>query len=358
MPDDFAKLLRDILETAVKESASDIHIVAGHPPVFRIAGQLANYEKIKIISADDCKGLALALMGSERQARFYQEKEMDFAYSLSEKIRFRVNVFLQMGCVSLALRLINAKIKTIEELNLPLTIKRFSQAQHGLVLITGASSQGKSTTLASLIDEINHTRKEHVITIEDPIEYIFQDDLSVIEQREIIQDTLSFARALRSALREDPDVIMVGEMRDLETIATTITAAETGHLVFATLHTNSASQTVHRVIDVFPSHQQNQIRAQLAVSLLGVVSQRLIPANSKGFLPACEVMFNTSAVGNLIRENKMHEIPSVIETSVKNGMCSFNKSLFDLVKAGCISKEAALTHSLNPEDLKIRLGKI
>ncbi|MDD4989772.1 MAG: type IV pilus twitching motility protein PilT [Candidatus Pacebacteria bacterium] len=355
---DYQKQLKTLLEDAVKKGASDVHIVVGHPPVFRIAGQLMPQVQDKLILPEDAKGLAEVLMAQERQARFLQEKEIDFAYTLSEKDRLRVNIFFQMGYVSCALRLINSKIQTIEELNLPLTIKRFTEAEHGLVLITGASSQGKSTTLASLVDTINHKRKEHIITIEDPIEFIFQDDLSLIEQREIHQDTLSFARALRAALREDPDVIMVGEMRDLETIGTTITAAETGHLVFATLHTNSASQTIHRIIDVFPAHQQNQIRAQLAVSLLGVVSQHLIPANGHGFLPACEVMFNNSAVSNLIRENKIHEIPSVIETSFQAGMCSFNKSLLDLVKAGLISKEDALVHSLSPDDLKIRLGKI
>ena len=355
---DYQKVLKDILETAISNNASDVHIVAGHPFILRIEGELVSQKYMPIISPEDSMGLALALMGQERKARFLQEKECDFAYSFSEKARFRVNIFFQMGFVSMALRLIGSKIRTIEELNLPITIKRFTKAEHGLVLITGASSQGKSTTLASLIDDINNSRREHIITIEDPIEYIFQDNLSLIEQREVLQDTLSFANALRSALREDPDVIMVGEMRDLETISTTITAAETGHLVFATLHTNSASQTIHRIIDVFPSDQQGQVRAQLAVSLLGIVSQRLIPTNGKGFLPACEVLIATSGISNLIRENKVHEIPSIIETSGQAGMCALNKSLFDMVKNNLITSDLALSHSLNPEDLKLRLGRI
>jgi twitching motility protein PilT len=251
--------------------------------------------------------------------------------------------------ISIALRLIPSKIRTIEELNLPYVLHKFTEATQGFVLITGASSQGKSTTLASLIDEINHQRKEHIITIEEPIEYIFDDDKSVIDQREVHHDTLSFSRALRSTLREDPDVIMVGESRDLETIATAITAAETGHLVFATLHTNSASQTIHRIVDVFPSFQQNQIRAQLSGSLLGVVSQRLVPRIGNGFIPACEVMISNSAIDNLIRENKIHEIPSIIETSRKDGMMSLNQSLAELVDKEEITNETAIKFSLNPQ---------
>ncbi len=355
---EYEKILKNILEIAVNKGASDIHIVVGHPFVLRISGELITQKETSIVSPEDALGLALVLMGQERKAKFLKEKEIDFAYNFSEKARFRVNVFFQMGFVSMAIRLINSEIRTIEELNLPLIIKRFAQAEHGLVLITGASSQGKSTTLASLIDDINHNRGEHIITIEDPIEYIFKDDVSLIEQRELSQDTLSFSNALRAALREDPDVIMVGEMRDLETIATTITAAETGHLVFATLHTNSASQTIHRIIDVFPSDQQDQVRSQLAVSLLGIVSQKLIPANGKGFFPACEILFATSGISNLIRENKIHEIPSIIETSSQAGMCTLNKSLIEMVQKGLISKDLAINHSLNPEDLKIRLNRI
>ena len=350
--------LKKLLEITVEREASDLHISVGHPPVLRITRQLVDLEREKIITPKDSQGLAFSLMTPLQKEKFLREKEIDFAYDFEGKARFRVNVFFQKGMVSIALRLIPSKIKTIEELNLPPVLHKFTQAQQGFVLVTGASSQGKSTTLASLIDEINHQRREHIITIEDPIEYVFEDDKCIIDQREVHRDTLSFASALRSTLREDPDVIMVGEMRDLETIATAITAAETGHLVFATLHTNSASQTIHRAIDVFPPHQQNQIRAQLASSLLGVISQRLLPRIKGGFIPACEVMIANSAIRNLIRENKIHEIPSIIETSGDIGMIPLNKSLADLVKKKEITRETALRYSLNPDDLIARLEKI
>jgi len=349
--------IKKLLKLAIKKRASDLHISVGHPPVLRIVGNLSDIEGEKTVTPKDSQGLAFSLMNSLQQERFLKEKEIDLAYQFEEKVRFRVNAFFQRGYVSIALRIIPSKIRTIEELNLPPILHKFTEASQGFVLITGASSQGKSTTLAALIDEINHQRREHIITIEDPIEYVFEDGKCLIDQREVGVDTPSFARALRSTLREDPDVIMVGEMRDLETISTAITAAETGHLVFATLHTNSASQTIHRAIDVFPPHQQNQIRAQLSGSLLGVVSQRLISSAKKEFVPACEVMLSTHAVANLIRENKIHEIPSVIETSGEMGMIPFNKSLVDLVRKKEISRETALQYSFSPKDLEARLGK-
>jgi len=251
------------------------------------------------------------------------------------------------------MRLIPSKIKTIEELSLPLILHQFAASSQGFVLITGPSSHGKSTTLAALIDEINHTRADHVITIEDPIEYIFEDDRSVIDQREVFQDAATFARALRATFRQDPDVIMVGEMRDPETMAIAITAAETGHLVFATLHTNSASQTIHRIVDSFAPEQQGQVRSQLSGSLLGVVSQRLVPRLKGGLIPACEIMLSNPAVANLIRENKIHELPLVIETSGEAGMISLNRSLADLVKRKEISLENAMIYSLNPSELRM-----
>ncbi|PIR90860.1 type IV pili twitching motility protein PilT, partial [bacterium (Candidatus Gribaldobacteria) CG10_big_fil_rev_8_21_14_0_10_37_46] len=250
---DYQIQLKKLLEIAIEKNASDLHISVGHSPILRITRDLIKLEKEKTITAQDSEGLAFVLMDERQKEKFLREKEIDFAYSFDDSARFRVNVFFQRGVISIALRSIPSKIRTIEELNLPYVLHKFTEATQGFVLITGASSQGKSTTLASLIDEINHQRKEHIITIEEPIEYIFYDDKSIIDQREVYHDTLSFPRALRSALREDPDVIMVGESRDLETIATAITAAETGHLVFATLHTNSASQTIHRIVDVFPS---------------------------------------------------------------------------------------------------------
>jgi twitching motility protein PilT len=347
--------VKNLMAIALKSSASDLHISCGHPPTLRIGTVLVGMEGEKTVTSEVSSGIAFALLTDSQKEQLIKEKEIDLAFNYDDLARFRINVFFQSGAISLALRLVPTKIRTIEELRLPQVLYKFTQAKQGFVLITGATSQGKSTTLAALIDEINHTRGEHIITIEHPIEYVFQDDKCIIDQREVYQDTLSFAKALRSALREDPNVIMVGEMRDFETISTAITAAETGHLVFATLHTNSASQTIHRIIDVFPPHQQNQIRAQLASTLLGVVSQRLVPRIKEGFAPACEIMTVNSAVANLIREDKIHELPAIIETSAKQGMISLNKCLVDLVEAQEISKETALIYSLAPDELEGRL---
>jgi len=352
----YTEQLKELLSITVKEQASDLHLSVGHPPVLRLARRLTPLIKRKKLSSEDVKGLAEALMTEEQKQRFLEKKEVDFSYHFIEKgARFRVNVFFQRGEVSCSLRLIPAKIPTLEELNLPPILHEFTTPSQGFVLITGPSSHGKSTTLAALVDEINHTRTDHIITIEDPIEYIFIDDRAIVDQREVYQDTLSFARALRSTFRQDPDVIMVGEMRDPETMATAITAAETGHLVFATLHTNSASQTIHRIVDTFPPVQQDQIRAQLSGSLLGVVSQRLIPRIKGGLIPACEIMFNSPAIANLIRENKIHEIPLVIETSAEVGMISLNRALASLVKRKEITLENALNYSLNPAELRMLL---
>jgi len=351
---DYSAQLKELLSITIQGQASDLHFSVGHPPTVRLAGRLVPLTKHKVFTPEDVKNLAENLMSQEQKQRLLEKKEVDFSYSFEEeKARFRVNVFFQRGDVSCALRLVPSKIPTIEELNLPDVLHQFTGASQGFVLITGPSSHGKSTTLAAMIDEINHQRTDHIITIEDPIEYVFEDDKSIIDQREVYQDALSFSRALRATFRQDPDVIMVGEMRDPETIATAITAAETGHLVFATLHTNSASQTIHRVVDSFAPGQQGQIRAQLSGSLLGIVSQRLIPRTKGGMLPACEVLFNTPATSNLIRENKVHEIPLVIETSAERGMISLNRSLANLVKSKEITMEKALNYSLSPAELKI-----
>ena len=353
MPD-YNNQLKELLSITVTEQASDLHLSVGHPPVLRLAGSLIPLVKKKKLSSEDTKNFADSLMTEEQKQRFLEKKEVDFSYNFVEEgARFRVNVFFQRGNVSCALRLIPARIPTIKELNLPPILHQFVVPSQGFILVTGPSSHGKSTTLAVLIDEINHSRTDHIITIEDPIEYIFEDDRSIIDQREVYQDTLSFARASRSTFRQDPDVIMVGEMRDPETMATAITAAETGHLVFTTLHTNSASQTIHRIVDSFSPAQQGQIRAQLSGSLLGIVSQRLIPRIKGGLIPACEVLFNTPAVANLIRENKIHEIPLVIETSAEMGMISLNRALADLVKRKEITLENALNYSLSPAELKM-----
>jgi len=340
--------MQDLLDLTVKEQASDLHLSLGHPPVLRISGRLVPLVKKKPLTKETVRELATSLMSEEQQQRLEQQKEVDFSYNMEEKARFRINVFYQRGTLSAALRLIPKKIKTLEELNLPPVLHKFAQANQGFVLITGPSSHGKSTTLAALIDEINHTRADHIITIEDPIEYIFEDDKSIIDQREVHQDTKSFETALRATFRQDPDCIMVGEMRDPETIATAITAAETGHLVFATLHTNSASQTVHRIVDSFPPEQQVQVRAQLSGSLLGVVSQRLIPNVQGGLVPAAEIMMSP-AVANLIRENKIHELPLVIETSAEIGMISLNRALANLVRSKSITLENAVPPSTSSD---------
>lgn len=342
----------ELLKLAIQEQGSDLHISVGHPPVLRIAGQLVPFIKHEVVTKENVYPLISEMLTDEQEKRLHDERSIDFSYSIDGKARFRVNIFFQRETVSAAFRLIPEKIRSIEELNLPSELHRFVNSNQGFVLLTGPSSHGKSTTLAAMIDEINRTRAEHIITIEDPIEYIFEDDKSLIDQREVGRDTMGFPQALRSTFRQDPDVIMVGEMRDPETISTAITAAETGHLVFATLHTNSAAQTVHRIVDTFPADQQSQVRAQLSGSLLGIVSQRLLPRLKGGLIPATEIMTMTPAISNLIRENKVHEIPLVIDTSSDHGMVSLDRALATLVKAKEITLENALAYSLNPTELR------
>jgi len=357
MANNYDVQLKEILSLAIQEGASDLHLVFGQPPILRISRRLVLLAKMKPLTGEDVKGLAFALMDPTQQERFLARKEIDFSYALENRARFRVNIFFQRGEISVAMRQVQMKIQSLEELNLPPILHEFTRPVQGFVIVTGPSSHGKSTTLAALIDEINHNRPCHIITIEDPIEYLFKDDKAVIEQRELYQDTLSFAGALRATFRQDPDVIMLGEMRDPETMATAITAAETGHLVFATLHTNSAAQTIHRIVDTFPPDQQGQIRAQLSGSLFGVISQRLLPRIRGGLIPACEIMFNTPAVANLIRENKIHEIPLVIETSAELGMISLNRALANLVRDKEVTLENALAYSLNPQELRALLRR-
>ena len=344
--------IKELMYTTKEIDASDLHISVGHQPIVRINGKLEKLREWDKIEKEEAKLMAFDLMNEREKEKFSEEKEVDFSYSSEEGDRFRINTYKQRGSTSIALRRVPQDIKTLEELHLPESLYDFTKAKQGLILVTGPASHGKSTTLAALINRINRTRFEHIVTIEDPIEYLFESDRSLIDQREIGQDTNSFHGALKSVFRQDPDVIMVGEMRDPETIETTITAAETGHLVFSTLHTNSASQTVHRIVDSFPSDQQKQIRTQLASSLLGIISQRLIPGTTEGLIPACEIMKNNSAVSNLIRENKTHELNTSIETSSSEGMISLNKYLSNLVKAGKVKKEDALTFSSKPNSLK------
>jgi len=349
--------LDELLETAIKQDSSDIHISVGRHPTLRVSGELIPLVKQPIITPEHDEGLILSLLSEEQKEKFLKEREIDFSYSFKGKARFRVNVFHQMGYMSAALRFFPSKIKTLKELNLPSILEKFTHYSQGFFLVVGPSGHGKSTTLASLIDSINHTRSEHIITIEDPVEYIFVQDRSIINQREVGFDTEGFHRALRSSFRQDPDVIMIGEMRDLETISTALSAAETGHLVFATLHTNNAAQTIDRIIDICPPEVQNQVRSQLAASLLGVVSQRLVPRIDGGRVPAIEIMFANSAIRNLIREGKVYQIDLVIETSADEKMIPLNKSLADLIHKGEISLENAELYSLNPNDLRLLLGK-
>jgi twitching motility protein PilT len=349
---DYLTYFKKLLGITVEQEASDLDISVNYVPHIRVTGQLVPLGKEPIVLPKDSEGLAFALMTEAQKKKFLEEKEIDFSYQYEDKGRFRINVFYQRGSVSLALRFVPTKIRTIEELNLPPILHDFTRRTQGLVLVTGATSQGKSTSLAAMIDEINHTRAVHIITVEDPIEYTYSVQRAVIDQREVGIDTFNFNNALRASLRQNPDVIMVGEMRDLETISTTLTAAETGHLVFATLHTNSASQTIHRIVDVFPAEQQSQVRFQLSSSLLGIVSQRLIPRIQGGFIPVCEVMICNNAVSTLIRESKIHEIPAVIETSSKEGMISLNRSLVDLVRKKEISLKNAMDYALDPNEVK------
>jgi len=349
---DYLNYFKKLLDITVREEASDLDISVGHAPSIRITGQLIPLGQEKVVLPQDSEGIAFSIMSELQRKKFLEEKEIDFSYEHEDKGRFRVNAYFQRGVISLALRFLPSKIRTIEELNLPPVLHDFVDRPQGLILVTGASGQGKTTSLAAMIDEINHTRSVHIITVEDPIEYTYPVSRSIIDQREIASDTLSFAGALRATFRQNPDVIMVGEMRDLETISTTITAAETGHLVFATLHTNSAAQTVHRVVDVFPGDQQNQIRFQLASSLLGIISQRLVPRIKGGFIPVCEVMLCNNAVSTLIREDKTHEIPAVIETSAKEGMISLNRSMVDLVRKKEISLKNAIDYAVDPSEIR------
>jgi twitching motility protein PilT len=347
--------LENLLASTAQENASDLHLSVGRYPTLRIDGRLVSLTNKEILTPSKTKELIEAILTDKQREKFIENKEMDFSYEFEGKARFRVNVFYQRGYVSSAFRLIPSKIRTLEELNIPSSVYDFTKPAQGFVLVTGPSGHGKSTTLAALIDRINHQKYAHLVTIEDPIEYIYTQDRCIINQREVYSDTKSFRNALRSVFREDADVILVGEMRDWETISTTITAAETGHLVFATLHTNSAAQTIDRIIDSFPASQQNQIRSQLAGNLLGVLSQRLVPKMEGGRIPAVEIMIANSAVRNLIRENKIHQLDLVINTSADEGMISLNSSLANLVKSNEISIESAEIYSTNVNDLKMLL---
>jgi twitching motility protein PilT len=349
--------IKNLLKLGAQQNASDLHFAVGRHPTLRIDGKLIPLEQEAILLPEDTKAFADFFMNSQRKEDFLENGEIDFSYSLEDKVRFRTNVFYQQGHVGIVMRIINSNIKTLEELNVPQIVYEFANFSQGLFLVTGPVGHGKSTTLAALVDYINHNKKQHILTIEDPIEYMYEADRCIINQREIGQDSQSFPNALRSALREDSNVILIGEMRDLDTIGTAITAAETGHLIFATLHTNDAAQTIDRIVDTFPSHQQNQVRAQLANVLLGVMSQRLIPHTNGGRVPAIEIMIKNNAVENLIREDKTYQIDTVIETSQKEGMISLDKSLAELLQAGDITLEHAMTYAKNRDYVRMLVGR-
>lgn len=344
--------MEKLLNYAIKSQASDLHLTVGVPPTLRVDGKLRAIPGETALTISLAEKLIFSLMTPQQKETLDLKKDLDFSFGY-EEMRFRTNVYWQKGYLSASLRLIPSEIRSLEELLLPPILEKFTQHSQGLVIITGPTGHGKSTTLAALISLINRTRSEHIITIEDPIEYLFNHQKSIICQREVGSDTISFTRALRAALREDPNVILVGEMRDLESIEATLTLAETGHLVFTTLHTNSAAQTTDRIIDVFPPHQQTQIRLQLANVLLGVVSQRLLPRISGGRIVACEIMMANNAVKNLIREEKTHQLDNVIQTSASEGMISLDKVLAELVNKGEITLDDALIWALDPKSFKM-----
>ena len=350
---DFAAVLSRMVEVR----ASDVHLTPGFAPAIRVRGRISPMEDYPPLTPQDTREVVYSILNDAQRKRFENEQQLDFAYAIPDVARFRVNTYFQRGAVSAAFRLIPAEIQGLDTLGLPMVLEDFARKPRGFVLFTGPTGSGKSTSLASMVDLINSEREEHILTIEDPIEFLHQHKKCIVNQREIGADAIDFATALKGALRQDPDVILVGEMRDLETISTALTAAETGHLVFATLHTQSTAQTVDRIIDVFPSHQQQQVRMQLSVALQGIVTQQLLPtADGSSRIVACEVLVPTPAVRNLIREGKTHQIYSAIQTSGSTGMQTMDAHLAQLVRMGKISRSLAEQRASIPEELKRLLG--
>lgn len=342
--------IQQLFSEAARFDASDLHLIVGFPPMLRVSGKLAPVEGTKVLTAEDASDLIQSVITPQHKELFTLNRELDFSVA-SPAGRFRANIYTQQGSAAATFRLIPAKIKTIDDLGLPQICHEFVKLRQGLVLVTGPTGQGKSTTLASMINAINMESARHIITIEDPIEYIYPKSFSIISQREMHTDTHSWNVALRSALREDPDIVMVGEMRDFETIQAAITVAETGHLVFATLHTNSAAQSVDRIVDVFPENQQSQVRLQLSLVLEGILSLRLVPAVGGGRVVISEILTASPAIKTTIRDGKTHLIDNVIQTSGELGMCLLEASLSKAVKSGKISVETATSYALRPEDM-------
>ncbi len=349
--------IKSLLTLTVEQKASDLHLVAGVPPNLRVDGRLFPVPNTPVLTGEAIANLLKEVMATEQVQKVAVNKELDFSLPFGQKARFRVNVYTQKGSLAAAFRMIPLTIPTIDSLKLPKILHNFVSMRQGFILVTGPTGHGKSTTLASILNEINSTRATHIVTVEDPIEFVFQPQKSIISQREMGSDTHSWPLALRSALREDPDVVLVGEMRDHETVASALTVAETGHLVFATLHTNSAAQTIDRIVDVFPEEQQGQVRLQLSNVIEAVFSQRLVPSTDGKRVPAYELMLGTAAVRTAVREGKTHQIDTIIQTSGEAGMNTLDTSLATLVKNGTVSVEIAQSYSLRPEELNRLIHK-
>jgi len=349
---DYQKELDMIIDLILQEKGSDLHLSVGTHPMIRVSGTLIPLLKKPVLNQHDLDAFIKLLTRKDQYEKYLTFTEVDFSFENAEGVRFRGNAFFQRGEMAVALRLIPNVIMSYEELGLPPILESFANRSQGFFLCVGPVGQGKSTTLASMVNTINKTRADHIVTIEDPIEYIYSEEKALIDQREVGIDTADFQTALNAAFRQDVDVILVGEMRNRETIEAAVTAAETGHLVYSTLHTNDAAQTINRIVDTFPGGQQDQIRVQLASSLIGIFSQRLIPRIEGGLVPAYELLINNVAVSNLIRDNRIHEIPSVIETGLEQGMIDMNRSLARLVQNGIITVESAFTYSTNPKGLE------
>lgn len=341
--------LNKLLSLVLERNASDLHLIVGEPPIIRVDSALLRLDNYQVLSNDAITDLLNVLLVPAQKTMFEKDMTVDFSYAFKDNVRFRVNAYRQKGVLGVALRVIPNHIKTLDELNLPPILKKFTDRKQGLVLVVGPTGHGKSTALAAMINEINKSRSEHILTIEDPVEFMFTPDQSIISQRELYLDTPTFEGALRAALREDINVVLVGEMRDLESISTALTIAETGHLVFATLHTNDAAQSIDRIVDVFPGGQQAQIRGQLASVLVGVVSLRLLPKIGGGRVPAYEIMVSNHAVRNVIRDNKIYEIPNIIHTNLDEGMVPLDKTLALLVKQGVVEFEVAQNFVIDQE---------
>ncbi len=348
---DYRHELESLVEVLMRENGSDLHISEGRYPIVRVSGALVPLVKKTVLTGEAVDGFVSVMLEEENKKLFEKEREVDFSYMFKNGVRFRGNAYYRMGKLSIALRLISNHIRSLKELNLPVILEDFTRRQQGFFLVVGPVGHGKTTTLAALIDLINSERAEHIITVEDPIEYMFEPKKCIIDQREVRTDTRDFESGLVNMLRQDVDVVMIGEMRGAETMRTAVTAAETGHLVFSTLHTNNAAQTIDRIIDSFPAEQQEQVKLQLSGSLLGIFSQRLIPRVSGGLVPAFELLVANSAVSNLIREGRTHEISTVIETGMDHGMIDINRSLAELVRSGEITVDSAYQYSPNQKSL-------